>query len=113
MSGRGFLGGAAVVAAVIVAIVVMGQFTANLQADAGSTAIGQEERNAVVEQARIFWDNPFQRLAFRAFAVRPVDGTGPDPCGGREDTRMYEVTAYTLFGVALDRINCRASSPDG
>ena len=54
------------------------------------------EAQATELEAHTFWDNPFQRVWYLALAASdsPVS----------EDCRAIEVTAYTFFGSATDRV---------
>ncbi len=54
------------------------------------------EARAAEDEAHLFWDNPFQRLAYLELTATgsPVS----------EDCRVIEVTAYTFFGWAMDRV---------
>jgi hypothetical protein len=99
------------VVTVVIGTVILGQIIANARADEESAGIGQAERAAVAEAAHLFWDNPFQRMVFRAYGLRAIATGGPDQCGGGETGPLFEVTAYTLFGIELDAITCRAA-PD-
>jgi len=107
-----------VLLSIFVGLPLAGQLLADQQADVASAGVGQAERASLIGAARIFWDNPFQRVAFRAYAVTriPDVDAGPDQCGGGTEGPMFLVTAYTLFGVRLDSISCRAppvSVPSG
>ena len=102
---------AVTVVGVIVGVLLVGQLLAIQRSDAASSGLAPSERDAASTSARLFWDNPFQRLAFRAYGVTRVTRSGPDRCTGSSEGSMYRVTAYTLFGVELDHIDCGATWP--
>ena len=96
---------------VIVIVLVGGQLLAIQRSDAASAGLGRNERDAATTSAQLFWDNPFQQLAFRAYGVTRVPRSGPDRCTGSDEGPMYRVTAYTLFGLQLDQSDCGATTP--
>ena len=92
---------------VVIGTLTVGQVLANARADEESAGIAPEQRTAVISSAYSAWDNPFQRMAFRAYGLHPIASGGPDQCGGGDEGPMFEVTGYTLFGIALDTMTCR------
>ncbi len=71
--------------------------TADRSRDASIPAV---EARAAEDAAHVVWDNPFQRLAYLDLAATDSPAS--------EDCRAIEVTAYTFFGWAMDRVvvNC-------
>ena len=100
---------AVAILAVIVLAGVIGQVVASARADGESPGIPTADRDQVRIAAHDFWDNPGQRLAFRAYGVRGI-GPAPADCDAGDwlDRQTWEVTAYTLFGIPLDsvRLSC-------
>jgi hypothetical protein len=91
---------------VVIAVLVAGQILAIRRADAASVGVTAFERDQATVSAHTFWDNPFQRLAFRAYGVQRIPRSGLDGCAGTTEGPMYRVTAYALFGIELDHISC-------
>lgn len=107
-----------ITAAIAVTVLATSVALANLSADAASTGLPTAERDEVVALAREHWDNPFQRLVFRAFGVsRRPDTGGAVPAGRCEDalagvsSRTWAVTAYTFLGLPVARalVTCDGS----
>ena len=97
----------AMVVSVVIGTLTVGQVLADARADEESAGIAPEQRTAVISSAYSAWDNPFQRMAFHAYGLHPIASGGPDQCGGGDEGPMFEVTGYTLFGIALDTMTCR------
>ncbi len=91
---------AVVVGVVIVTDVVVwwiGSTTAAGTADSFRDWSIQPSVAAAAEQeARSFWDNPFQRILYVAISATGVQSGPICP--------RYEVTAYALFGARMDRV---------
>lgn len=91
---------AAVIGVVIVTAVVVwwiGSTAARGVADTSRDGSIQPSAAAAAEQeARTFWDNPFQRILYVAISATGVQ-SGPS-------CPRYEVTAYALFGARMDRV---------
>lgn len=101
---------AGLVVAVVVAVLATGQILAIRRGDAASVGVASLERDQATVSAQTFWDNPLQRLAFRAYGVQRVPRSGPDECAGTTAGPLYRVTAYTLFGIELDKLTCGLTS---
>ena len=97
------------VAALLVGVVAIGQVMAWSAADAASSGATTQERAQAQRFALEQWDNPLQRMAERAYAVRRSGRDDTDcevlPGGG---SSTWEVTAYTLFGIPMMsvRVDC-------
>lgn len=89
---------------VVSAGIVIAHATGDRSRDGSIPAL---EARAAEQEAHTFWDNPFQRMAYLA-----VTATG-SPVS--EDCRAIEVTAYTIFGWAVDRVvvDCEGVSRPG
>ena len=96
-------------ALLIIAVLAIGQVMAWSAADAASSGATTQERAQAQRFAFEQWDNPMQRMAERAYAVRRTgrDDTDCEVLPGG-DSSTWEVTAYTFFGIPMMsvRVDC-------
>ena len=96
---------AVAVMGLVVILLVVGQVVASGRAAGESSGGTAEERAMVRDAAYSHWDNAAQRVVFRAYAVRRTGpATGRCAAEADGDQSTWEVTAYTLFGIPLDRV---------
>jgi len=90
------------VAAVLV-IAGAGIVTGLRAADDVGIPVGSDVGSEILQEARDFWDNPFERMGILSMAI--TDEWGRSICPN------YFVTAYTLFGIPASRleINCHGT----
>ena len=99
---------------IVVGMVAAGTFTTRLVASRDGAASGAPEHEAELAriEARLFFDNPFERMAMIEYAVidHRVTPYGPRcrPAGPddheTESGLQQVVAAYTLFGLEVSRV---------
>jgi hypothetical protein len=102
---------AVAIAGLLLILLVVGQVVASGRAAGESSGGTPALRSMVRDMAYGHWDNAAQRVVFRAYAVRrtgPATGRCAAVTDGDQST--WEVTAYTLFGIPLDRVTVTCDS---
>ena len=92
--------------AVILALVAIAAFGAPAILAAARTdpTVSAGVREEAVDEARLFFDNPSERLLQLAFAVTEVAPATGVVCAFGVAGRAYVVEAFTLFGVPAGRV---------
>ncbi len=107
---------------VVVGLVAAGIVTTEVVAsrDGGVSGASEHEAELARIEARLFFDNPFERMAMIEYAVvdrrvspdgPPCQPTGPSAFETERGLHLV-VAAYTLFGVEVSRvlIDCDGSA---
>ena len=94
------------VASGLVVVAVAGFGTPLLFAAAGShPRLDAGQREAVVTEARVFFDNPTERMLQLTYSVTSMKGSLlPDDLPGPEPECPWFVEAFSLFGISAGRV---------